>query len=295
MYPWFTSLHTKLLHNAAEQRLHHALLIAAKPGMGKHDFVQQLASDLLCHQPLVSGACGQCQSCHLNVAHSHPDRYHVVSEKQISVTDIRSALSKLLEHAQLGQRKVLIIENADTMTESAANALLKTLEEPTQHTYILLTVNAIERLLPTILSRCEKNTVAMPHPQLINDWLMEQHNVSAAHDFIRAYQYAPLSIAHALVNAPDSNFLSFKQDLLAVKQQQMNTIQFGNKWHATAYQCLGWLQLLLHSKMQKATEADAKAKCMHNYQVVLHEMQRVHHQGTNKRLVLSHVIDKVMR
>jgi DNA polymerase-3 subunit delta' len=294
MYPWFIALHHKLMRSAAAQSLHHALLINAKPGMGKHEFVHTLANDLLCHAPFNLTACGQCQSCLLNNAHTHPDRYVIASDKQISVNEIREALVKLHDHAQLSQRKVLIIEHADTMTEAAANALLKTLEEPTDNTYLLLTVSDIQRLLPTILSRCEKNSVTAPSAAEITSWLHDTHQQTVAEDMMRAYQYAPLSIATALLETPETNYLSFKQDLSAIKKGQMHSVSFAQKWHQQAYQCLGWLQLMLQSKCLKAPDDASRLHYLDVSEFVRTEMQRVHHQGINKRLVLSHVIDKVM-
>lgn len=294
MYPWFMPLHQKLMRSAAAQSLHHALLINAKPGMGKHEFVHTLANDLLCHSPVDLQACGQCQSCLLNKAHTHPDRYVIASDKQISVNEIREALAKLQEHAQLSQRKILIIEHADSMTEAAANALLKTLEEPTENTYLLLTVSNIQRLLPTILSRCEKNNVAAPSASDISGWLQDTHQQNVAEDMMRAYEYAPLNIAAALLDNPETNYLSFKQDLGAIKKKQMHSVAFSQKWHSQAYQCLGWLQLMLQSKCLNVPDDATRLHYLNVSKFVRAEMQRVHHQGTNKRLVLSHVIDKVM-
>lgn len=294
MYPWFIALHQKLMRSSAAQTLHHALIINAKPGMGKHEFVHVLANDLLCHTPVGLSACGACQSCLLNKAHTHPDRYVIASDKQISVNEIRESLVKLQEHAQLGQRKLLIIEHADTMTEAAANALLKTLEEPTDNTYLLLTVSDIQRLLPTILSRCEKNILAPPSTHDISTWLATTHQQTVAEDMMRAYQYAPLSIAKALIDTPETNYLSFKQDLSAIKKGQLNSLSFAQKWHQQAYQCLGWLQLMLQNKCANAADDSIRLHYLNVSEFVRAEMQRVHHQGINKRLVLSHVIDKVM-
>lgn len=293
-YPWFETLNSQLMRHAQANTLHHAILLHAKPGMGKHEYVHQLAGDLLCHTPHLGHACGQCQSCLLNQASSHPDRYVIASDKQISVNEIREALSKLQEHAQLRQRKVLIIEHADTMTESAANALLKTLEEPTSNTYLLLTVSDIQRLLPTILSRCEKNTLAIPSLDMLRKWLQEHHQITASDDMMRAYQFAPLSIVAALKETPDTNYNAFKQDLVAIKQGQLDSLAFAQKWHTQAYQSLGWLQLMLQQKTMKAKDTDTSLHYLGVADFVSQQMQRIHHQGTNKRLVLSHVIDKVM-
>ena len=293
-YPWFTEIHTQFMRHAQANTLHHAILLHAKPGMGKHAYVHQLADDLLCHHLKFGHACGQCQSCLLNQASSHPDRYVIASDKQISVNEIREALTKLQEHAQLRQRKILIIEHADKMTESAANALLKTLEEPSLNTFLLLTVSDIKRLLPTILSRCEKNTLIIPSLDMIRAWLNEHYQITAADDLMRAYQFAPLSIVNALTEDTEMNYNAFKQDLGAIKQGQLNSLEFAQKWHSQAHQSLGWLQLMLQQKTAQATDKKESLRFLAVSDFVSQQMQRIHHQGTNKRLVLSQVIDKVM-
>lgn len=150
---------SSLLHTG---RLPHALLISGMKGAGKDVLSNWLVQTLSCQSPLLTDnnfyqACGHCKHCLLLQNATYPDHQNIVSEKQtIGVDDIRQASAFLQKKSQLLGMKTLLISNAETMTESAANALLKTLEEPTENTVIILTSSDVPRLLPTIISRCQQ-------------------------------------------------------------------------------------------------------------------------------------------
>ena len=120
-----------------------------------------LSKTLLCSdkQTSITGIgepCGQCHSCKLFEANNHPDFLFTQAEKNsIGVDEIRQTSVFLTKTSQLSGAQVVLIENANSMTESASNALLKTLEEPTNNSYLLLLSNDKSRLLPTIRSRCQ--------------------------------------------------------------------------------------------------------------------------------------------
>ena len=140
--------------------LPHALVLSGVQGSGKHELALWLTKSLLCQQTgdLNSDSselyCGKCKSCLLLKAQTHPDHLFVeLIKANIGVDQIRTVSRFFEKTSQLAQAQVVIIENADKMTESAANALLKTLEEPTQNSFIILLVEDAQRLLPTIISR----------------------------------------------------------------------------------------------------------------------------------------------
>jgi DNA polymerase-3 subunit delta' len=127
-----------------------------------------LVSGLLCHsddkqRTDIDFSCGHCKSCDLLKSATHPDHLQVeLSGLTIGVDQIR-AVSKMFEKtAQLSLNQTVIIQHADKMTESAANALLKTLEEPSNNSFIILLVKDQQRLLPTIISRCYHLALAPP-------------------------------------------------------------------------------------------------------------------------------------
>jgi DNA polymerase-3 subunit delta' len=111
----------------------------------------------------IDFSCDHCKSCDLLKSATHPDHLQVeLNGLTIGVDQIR-AVSKMFEKtAQLSRNQTVIIQYADKMTESAANALLKTLEEPSNNSFIILLVKDQQRLLPTIISRCYHLALAPP-------------------------------------------------------------------------------------------------------------------------------------
>jgi DNA polymerase-3 subunit delta' len=131
-------------------------------------------ASLLCQRPTPQGACGECKSCLLLKAGSHPDNYILEPEeadKAIKVDQVRDLVSFVVQTAQLGGRKVVLIEPVESMNINAANALLKSLEEPSGDTVLLLVSHQPSRLLPTIKSRCVQQACPLPGEAMSLDWL----------------------------------------------------------------------------------------------------------------------------
>ncbi len=114
-------------------RGHHALLLQSLNGMGGEALIYALCRFLMCRQPEGHKSCGHCHSCQLMQAGTHPDYYALSPEKgksALGIDAVRDVNEKLYEHARLGGAKVVWISDAALLTDAAANALLKTLEEP---------------------------------------------------------------------------------------------------------------------------------------------------------------------
>lgn len=132
-YPWLRPDFEKLVASYQAGRGHHALLIQALPGMGDEALIYALSRYLMCQQPEGHKSCGQCRGCQLMQAGTHPDYYSLLPEKgksTLGVDAVREVSEKLYEHSRLGGAKVVWIPDAAQLTDAAANALLKTLEEP---------------------------------------------------------------------------------------------------------------------------------------------------------------------
>ncbi len=171
LLPWLQRTEQRLFNLACQQQLHHAILFTGPVGIGKLRLAEQLARVLLCHNPLEQGACGRCKSCLLGAAGHHPDLLTLEVTSSISVDQVR-AISQLMQNApQQGGARVVVIPQADKMTESAANALLKTLEEPGQHSYLILCSAYAEQLMPTILSRCQRWDLPAQYDTSVVRWL----------------------------------------------------------------------------------------------------------------------------
>ena len=170
--PWLREPWLQIVNDFQAQRLGHAHCIPARHDLGADTFCQALVSYLLCLQP-QGKACGHCKSCLLQQAGTHPDYYEVNSEddKAIGVGKIRELTQRLQETANQHGAKVAWIKNAERMTVEAANALLKTLEEPTESTYILLTPLKTNALLPTLRSRMRLHKFNEPSWGQTEAWL----------------------------------------------------------------------------------------------------------------------------
>lgn len=163
MKPWLVSHQQILSRQFCDSHLPHALLVSGVTGSGKLELAQWLVHLLNCQQPKpiektsakLLQSCGHCKSCLLLKSKTYPDHLNLIAEKNnLGVDDIRHANSFLQKTAHLGKFKTVLIEHTQTMTQAAANALLKTLEEPSDNSVIILLTNDLEMLLPTIVSRC---------------------------------------------------------------------------------------------------------------------------------------------
>jgi DNA polymerase-3 subunit delta' len=223
IYPWQEAAWTQLQQMRA--RLPHAILFYGPGGIGKADFIQAFAQSLLCENVRPDGhACGACGSCGWFVQGNHPDYRRVRPEaledeapaaegeegadadkkaksktasKDIKIEQIR-ALSDFMNISTHRQGlRVVVLYPAEALNMPASNALLKTLEEPPPGTVFLLASNSLDRLLPTILSRCRKFALPLPEHAEALAWLQAQ-GVQDADGWLREQGGAPLA---ALVQA----------------------------------------------------------------------------------------------
>ena len=183
LFPWQAPAAGEWL--ARRGRWPHAVLVAGPPGIGKRVLADWLARTLLCERPAVDGApCGECPSCRYARAGQHPDLRIIepVDDDEenpkpvewIVVDRIRALVrwSGLTSHR--GGAKVALIDPAERMNPAAANALLKTLEEPQPDTYFLLLSHQPGRLPATIASRCQRLPAPLPTREQARAWLASQ-------------------------------------------------------------------------------------------------------------------------
>jgi DNA polymerase III subunit delta' len=182
--PWQRDIVASLLLRRAQWP--HALLVTGPAGIGKRILAQSLARALLCEAPLAGGAaCGACASCRYVAAAQHPDLRtlepvetdddgEAKNVEWISVDRIRALTRWAAITSHRGGAKVALIVPAERMNEAAANALLKTLEEPPDGTCLLLVSHLPGRLPATIASRCQR--IVAPHPTHAEAraWLVQQ-------------------------------------------------------------------------------------------------------------------------
>ena len=199
----------------ANDRVHHAQIFHGPAGVGKFTTAIAFAKQLLCHDVLTDlhgnqSACGQCPSCKLFqslesadeddqtnddpaavLASAHPDQHIITKELALYDDDALVRNRKLTsipvdvirEHLlgpayrapQLGHGKVFIVDEAELLNPTGQNALLKTLEEPSAGTYLVLVTSSEHRLLPTIRSRCQRVAFVPLEDRDVGRWLTKHH------------------------------------------------------------------------------------------------------------------------
>ncbi|APA84833.1 DNA polymerase III subunit delta' [Paraburkholderia sprentiae WSM5005] len=231
IYPWQADDWNRL----QQLRAHwpHALLLHGQAGIGKLRFAQHLAQGLLCEAPQPNGGpCGACVACNWFAQGNHPDYRIVVPEalageagpanatngaddkadgdegkktrapsKEIKIEQIRGLLDFVGVGSHRGGARVVVVYPAEALNVAAANALLKTLEEPPAGVVFLMVSARIDRLLPTIISRCRQWPMSVPAPDTAAQWLAAQ-GVGDAAALLAEAGGAPLA---ALALASDEN------------------------------------------------------------------------------------------
>lgn len=181
-YPWQESTFLQLMQRKSSKKMPHALLLSGPGGIGKLHFAKILVNAMLCQQPDQNGnACGECTSCHLIKAGTHPDFHELVPEedaKTIRIDQIRALAGFMSLKSHYSGYKTVLIHPADLMNRAAANSLLKNLEEPSGDTLILLVTDRPGYLLPTIRSRCQVLPMSKPQQSMAREWLEKELNAS---------------------------------------------------------------------------------------------------------------------
>jgi len=166
----------------ANDRLPHALLFAGADGVGKRSVALALTAWLLCDED-GDDACGACASCRQVAASSHPDFQLVAvaaGKKEIGVDRSRDVKRFTQLRPMRGTLKVAVVDDAHMLTAAAQNALLKTLEEPPEHSLLILVANNPDALLPTVRSRCQRVQFSpLPNDALV-DILTRDHGMAPA-------------------------------------------------------------------------------------------------------------------
>jgi DNA polymerase-3 subunit delta' len=171
--PWLDSAQQRLRASFAAKRLPHSLLLLSTPGLGAEQLANWIAALALC-ESLRSRPCGVCASCQLLRSDSHPDSYLVRLEddaQQIKVDQVRGLIESLSLKSYRGGYKVGVIQDAEALNANGANAFLKTLEEPTANTVLIMIARPSHRLPATIASRCLRLTLTPPPAEVAVAWL----------------------------------------------------------------------------------------------------------------------------
>ena len=225
------------------EHLPHALLFFGMEGIGKALTAKTLAMALLCDAE--NRPCGKCPSCQSFVKGIHPDFFLLEPEgktvKMIKIEQIRQMQADISRSPYLADKLVVVIDGADKINETAANALLKTLEEPVGNIFFILAANNKEKVLATILSRCVNIYFSLLDNESVNNILQKKE--IAVHDAAKLADLSGGSIKQALTlyenNGLENRDMAFKfltdvfiysdeniwqttENLLKFKREQLN-------------------------------------------------------------------------
>lgn len=257
--PWQEAQWQRLQQSRQQGRLPHALLFSGPRGVGKQRFALAFAQSMLCPDGDDSGRpCGVCRHCHLLHSGSHPDFQWVAPEEEsksgeIRIEAIRTLTGGAALTAQSGGYKVVIIQPAHRMNKAAANSLLKTLEEPTRDTLIILLTDQPARLLPTIRSRCQQVLFQIPPRQVSLDWLADRIHHANGETLLSLSSGAPL----LAVDLDDAELLAARERMLgqfiSLGNRQEDPVALARAWSGFDGRLLlewlsGWVIDLLRLK-----------------------------------------------
>jgi DNA polymerase-3 subunit delta' len=251
LYPWFEPQWQKIKQLYSETKLSHALLVNGKKGIGKLHFAGCIAQLVLCQKPQPNGACQACRSCQLFSSSGHPDLYHLAPEEVgglIKVDQVRDLSQFMQSTAQQGGYRVVILDPAEAMNLSAANALLKTLEEPGKNSLLLLLSNQIGQMMPTVKSRCQRIDCPVPNQQVASDWLSDQLKIEhrSAAQLLNVVHGAPLQALHFKEQGNQALRAEFILGLKSLLQKKSTAIEIAPKYaKSNLILLLSWLYSLL--------------------------------------------------
>lgn len=243
--PWLRPAQARLRRTFETGRMPHGLLIHAAPGLGA-EWLARWAVGLVMCSSKTDQPCGPCKGCQQLAAGTHPDFIWMAREeeaKQIQVDQIRELSNALALKSYAGGYKASIIAEADLMNANAANALLKTLEEPPPSTLLVLCSARPSRLPATIVSRCQQLKVAKPRTADALDWLALRE---ARKDWPEVLEHAAGGPLRALELAA-GGFVQLNTDMntavTGLRERRLDIVETAERWSKADFPArLDWLE-----------------------------------------------------
>ncbi len=249
--PWLEPVWEQINRARLQSRLPHAMLLTGNEGVGKQRLAQRLAHAVLCEAPDEQGeACGHCAACGWLHAGTHPDLLALEPEeagKAIKVDQVRALCAGLGITSHGGRYKVAIVRPAEAMNINAANSLLKTLEEPTTNTLLILVCATPGRLLPTVRSRCQQILVPVPEQEQALDWLTANGlDDETARRCLLTAGGAPFRALSLQESGAQQLMDECLQQLQAVGAGRLDPLAVASEWHGDdmALRLASWRQWL---------------------------------------------------
>ncbi len=210
-YPpsWLQQNWDALIQRKNQQQLPHALLLVGRQGVGKKSFAHAFAKNLLCK---TQTGCGVCHACELCACGHHPDFFQIAPQEQgqIKIDEVRQLIEGLSKTAQQGGYRVVVIESAHAMNVAAANALLKTVEEPGENVLLMLLTDREAFLPATLRSRCQLLTLQADKEKAVQWLLAQQISEVQARQALAVSEEAPYQALKLL----QSDYVQTQENLL---------------------------------------------------------------------------------
>lgn len=258
--PWLRESQAALLRLREQSRLPHALLIPAREGVGAEPLAQWMAAVSLCES--AAAPCGRCASCALLRADNHPDLHQVEREEdaqQVKIEQVRELIDALHYTSFRGGYKVGILFGAERLNAAGANAFLKTLEEPSPQTLLMLVAAPNHRLPATIASRCHKLPVPIPDGAQAIAWLGEQGiERSQAALRLALAQGAPLVALEFSAEIVQSLNQEMSRDLAQLEAARIDPSLAAERWLKSDFALrLRWLENWITDRVRVLSAGDA--------------------------------------
>ncbi len=268
----------------ASGRIAHAYLFHGESNIGKFLTAMTFTKAALCARVKtgqVSGrtalsSCDQCVSCHAVDSGSHPD-IHLISPDgtQIKIGQIRELQNSISYKPLIGSRKWFLIDEADAMNPEAANSFLKTLEEPPDHSTLILITARPQALLPTVLSRCQSVRFSPPPPNELSQWLQKRRGIA----FNEAQRLATLAMGKIGIAA--------EADPAVLKEERDRVI------HAISEEHLDDLSELFNEPEELAASQEQLYKTLDTIEIWLRDVLIGRHSPEPSLLINQDIPDRI--
>ena len=304
IYPWQTSQWQLFSQQRQQQRLPHAIVMTGVKGLGKRALADQMVATLLCRDDNASEPCGQCHSCQLFMAGSHPDHTVIEPEesgKQIKIDQIRALKDKQQLTPSVAKWKTVIICPAENMNINSNNSLLKLLEEPQDNTLIILITAKPEYLPITILSRCQKIALSAPTQHEAINWLQQQDSFDSAiiDQLLPLAKGAPLAVVEMLKTDILPKIQQIEADFRSLLQGQVNPVIMAKDWQQYDLNMVfNHLQNLVKKNIilvQKQQNTQDSKRSWHIYDCIIAVIKLISSSNNiNKTLLIEQFMVSVM-
>ena len=259
---WLQDIAVQLLAPFVSRRAPHALLLSAPEGNGLQELCSTLATRLLC-EVADDGidSCRRCRGCHLIAAGNHPDLRLTMPDPDkasapITVAQLRSLIDFVNTTSHQGGWRIALLLPAERMNSQAANALLKSLEEPPPRQLFLLASHNPWRLPPTVRSRCQQHVLPTPTTEQAQQWLGEQGlNAQSATAALAAAGGQPMTALALYQDGELQRRDARRHDWEQLLAQQYTASALAAAWQNDAQRSLNWLATWLADSARREAAA----------------------------------------